>query len=60
MINNDIIRRLRFVFDYSNAKMIKIFAQANVEFSTDEIISLLKKKRKKATKPVMTRLCVSS
>ncbi|MCC4832783.1 DUF1456 family protein [Shewanella sp. 10N.7] len=50
MINNDIIRRLRFVFDYSNAKMIKVFAQANVEVSTDEIISLLKKEAEEGYK----------
>ncbi|MGL5046355.1 MAG: DUF1456 family protein, partial [Shewanella sp.] len=31
MINNDILRRLRFVFDFSNAKMIKIFAKAGRE-----------------------------
>jgi uncharacterized protein YehS (DUF1456 family) len=43
MINNDILRRVRFVFDYSNAKMIAIFAKAKVEISTEQIIALLKK-----------------
>ncbi|MBB1269099.1 DUF1456 family protein [Shewanella sp. SR44-3] len=43
MINNDILRRVRFVFDYSNAKMITIFAKAKVEISTEQIIALLKK-----------------
>ncbi|WP_434938947.1 DUF1456 family protein [Shewanella sp. HL-SH8] len=43
MINNDILRRIRFVFDYSNAKMINIFSQANAEITSDEIIALLKK-----------------
>ncbi|GGQ24800.1 DUF1456 family protein [Shewanella litoralis] len=43
MINNDILRRIRFVFDFSNAKMINIFSQANTEITSDEIIALLKK-----------------
>ncbi|WP_445945986.1 YehS family protein [Shewanella sp.] len=43
MINNDILRRVRFVFEYSNAKMITIFAKAKVEISTEQIIALLKK-----------------
>jgi uncharacterized protein YehS (DUF1456 family) len=43
MINNDILRRIRFIFDYSNAKMIHIFAAANAEVSTDNIIAMLKK-----------------
>ncbi|PMG41741.1 DUF1456 family protein [Shewanella sp. 10N.286.52.B9] len=56
MINNDILRRLRFVFDYSNAKMTKIFAQANVEVSTDEIISLLKKEEEEGYKACNDKL----
>lgn len=43
MINNDILRRLRFVFDFSNAKMIKIFAKVGREVSTEEMINLLRK-----------------
>ncbi|GGP55924.1 DUF1456 domain-containing protein [Shewanella algicola] len=43
MINNDILRRVRFVFDFSNAKMINIFSQANTEITSDQIIALLKK-----------------
>jgi uncharacterized protein YehS (DUF1456 family) len=43
MINNDILRRIRFVFDYSNAKMIKIFAKAEMELSSEQIIAMLKK-----------------
>ena len=56
MINNDILRRLRFVFDYSNAKMTKIFAQANVEVSNDEIISLLKKEEEEGYKACNDKL----
>ena len=43
MINNDILRRIRFVFDYSNAKMITIFGHAKADISTEQIIALLKK-----------------
>jgi uncharacterized protein YehS (DUF1456 family) len=43
MINNDILRRIRFVFDYSNAKMIKIFAKAEMELSSEQMIAMLKK-----------------
>lgn len=43
MINNDILRRLRFVFDFNNAKMIKIFAKVGHEVTVPEMIDLLKK-----------------
>ncbi|MCE9685569.1 MULTISPECIES: DUF1456 family protein [Shewanella] len=43
MTNNDILRRLRFVFDFSNAKMIKIFAKAGREVAVDDLINLLRK-----------------
>ena len=43
MINNDILRRLRFVFDYQNAKMIKIFAKVKHEVTQEELLNLLKK-----------------
>ena len=31
MTNNDVLRRLRFIFDFDDAKMIKIFALAGAE-----------------------------
>ncbi|WP_394129094.1 DUF1456 family protein [Shewanella maritima] len=43
MLNNDILRRIRFVFDFSNAKMVDIFAKANKSVTTEEVIALLKK-----------------
>lgn len=43
MINNDILRRLRFVFDFNNAKMIKIFAKVGHEIAVADLIDLLKK-----------------
>ena len=50
MINNDILRRIRFVFDYSNAKMINIFSQANTDITSDQIIALLKKEDEEDTR----------
>ncbi|MBU0480757.1 MAG: DUF1456 family protein [Proteobacteria bacterium] len=43
MDNNDILRRLRFIFDFNDAKLISIFALADHRISRTEITSLLKK-----------------
>ena len=43
MTNNDILRRLRYVFDFSNAKMVAIFALADKEVTKEEIISWFEK-----------------
>jgi uncharacterized protein YehS (DUF1456 family) len=43
MINNDILRRLRYTFDYSDGKMIKIFALADHEVSREQVCAWLKK-----------------
>lgn len=43
MRNNDILRRLRYVFDYSDSKMIAIFKEGGQEVSRAEMSSLLKK-----------------
>ncbi|TVP14208.1 DUF1456 family protein [Shewanella sp. KCT] len=51
MINNDILRRLRFVFDYKNAKMIKIFAKVKHEMSQDVLLNMLKKEAEEGYKP---------
>ena len=58
MINNDILRRLRFVFDFNNAKMIKIFAKAGREVPTEEIIALQHKEEEEGYKACNdTTLC---
>ncbi|WP_041408865.1 DUF1456 family protein [Shewanella sp. MR-4] len=58
MINNDILRRLRFVFDFNNAKMIKIFAKVGREVTTEEMISLLRKEEEEGYKACNdTTLC---
>ena len=42
MTNNDILRRIRYTFDYSDSKMIKIFALAESEVTRAEVSDWLK------------------
>ncbi len=41
--NNDIIRRIRYIFDYNDSKMIELFALAGYETTRAEISDWLKK-----------------
>lgn len=43
MTNNDILRRLRFILDYDDAKMIDTFAMADTEVRRGHIVSWLLK-----------------
>ena len=43
MTNNDILRRIRFIFNFSDSKMIAIFAMADHRTSREEISNWLKK-----------------
>ena len=43
MTNNDILRRIRYAFDFSDSKMIAIFGQADHEVTREEISAWLKK-----------------
>lgn len=43
MTNNDVLRRMRYIFDLSDSKMISTFAMANVTVSREEISQWLKK-----------------
>jgi len=43
MNNNDVIRRVRYTFDFSDDKMIEIFALADVEVTRAQISDWLKK-----------------
>ena len=43
MNNNDIIRRLRYTFDFNDDKMIKLFALADQAVTRAEISSWMKK-----------------
>jgi len=42
MNNNDVLRRLRYVFDFDDAKMINIFSLAEFEVSREQICNWLK------------------
>lgn len=43
MTNNDTLRRLRYVFDFTNAKIVALFALADQSVTKDEVIAWLKK-----------------
>lgn len=43
MTNNDILRRLRYTFDFSDSKMIELFAIADVKVTREQISNWLKK-----------------
>lgn len=43
MYNNDIIRRIRYTFDFSDSQMIKIFSHAGYKTTREEVSGWLKK-----------------
>lgn len=43
MINNDVLRRVRYALDLNDYSMMDIFALSDVEISRDELLHLLKK-----------------
>lgn len=43
MTNNDILRRIRYTFDFNDNKMIEIFAQADLMVTREQISDWLKK-----------------
>ena len=43
MTNNDILRRIRYVFDLSDSKMIAVFGLADLSVTRSEISDWLKK-----------------
>ena len=43
MTNNDVLRKIRYVFDYDDATMIQIFGQAGREVSRIELLNWMKK-----------------
>jgi len=42
MDNNDIIRRLRYIFDFSDSEMIEIFGHAELKVTREEVSDWLK------------------
>ena len=43
MTNNDVLRRIRYIFDYNDTKMISIFELADLKVSREQISDWLKK-----------------
>ena len=43
MTNNDVLRRIRYTFNFDDSKMIAIFALADLEVTRAEISNWLKK-----------------
>jgi uncharacterized protein YehS (DUF1456 family) len=43
MTNNDIIRRIRYIFDFNDSKMIELFAQGDLQVTRSQISNWLKK-----------------
>ena len=43
MINNDILRRIRYIFDFSDSKMTTIFGLADYQVTREQISNWLKK-----------------
>lgn len=43
MTNNDVLRRIRYTFDFSDSKMIDIFSQADHKVTREQISNWLKK-----------------
>lgn len=43
MNNNDILRRVRYIFDYSNQKMVEIFSHTDSAVTVQDVSSWLKK-----------------
>jgi uncharacterized protein YehS (DUF1456 family) len=43
MTNNDILRRIRYSFDFSDSAMMKTFAAADQKVTQEQVTSWLKK-----------------
>ncbi|AJR08193.1 DUF1456 domain-containing protein [Photobacterium gaetbulicola] len=55
MLNNDILRRLRYTFDFSDSEMMGIFAAAEHEVSREQISDWLKREEEPAFKKCTDR-----
>ncbi len=51
MINNDILRRIRYIFDFDDSKMISLFALADHAVTREQISDWLKRDEDPAYKP---------
>ena len=55
MTNNDVFRRIRYIFDFGDAEVIGIFALADLKVSREEISDWLKKDDDPAIKTLTDR-----
>ena len=51
MDNNNVLRRLRYVFDFTDSKMMEIFALSGLELERAEVCAFLKAEEDKGFKP---------
>ena len=51
MTNNDILRRIRYIFDFNDSKMINLFGLADYEVTREQISDWLKKDDDRAYQP---------
>ena len=59
MTNNDVLRRIRYAFDFNDSKMISIFGMGGLEVSREQISDWLKKDDDPAFKnPTDTELAI--
>lgn len=52
MTNNDVLRRIRYIFDFSDSKVISIFSLVDRDVSREQISNWLKKDDDPAFKPL--------
>ena len=55
MTNNDVFRRVRYIFDFGDAEVISIFALADLKVTREEISDWLKKDDDPAIKTLTDR-----
>ncbi|MBL6986697.1 MAG: DUF1456 family protein [Methylobacter sp.] len=56
MINNDVLRRVRYALELKDQTMIDIFALSDVEINRDELLKLLKKDNEADYVPLSNKL----
>lgn len=49
MMNNDVLRSVRYMLDISDSKIVEITALTGFEVSKSDVIAFMKKRKKKAT-----------
>lgn len=51
MTNNDLLRRIRYIFDFNNKKMVALFALGDCVVTNEQLIDLLRKDDDSAMRP---------